>query len=49
MSFPMALAQPQHVFLQALMARSVMREDTARSMHAEITGADPAPTNNRFI
>lgn len=48
MSFPMALTQPQHVFLQALMARSVMREDTARSMHAEITGADPAQDPRAF-
>ena len=44
----MALAQPQHVFLQALMARSVMREDTARSMHVEITGADPAQDPRAF-
>ena len=30
------------------MARSVMREDTARSMHAEITGADPAQDPRAF-
>ena len=44
----MALTQPQHVFLQALMARSVMREDTARSMHVEITGTDPAQDPRAF-
>ena len=44
----MALTQPQHVFLQALMARSVMREDTARSMHVEITGPDPAQDPRAF-
>jgi hypothetical protein len=32
------LTADQHTFLQALMARSMMREDAAREMHAEITG-----------
>lgn len=42
------LTQDQHVFLQALMARSVMREDAARKMHAEIVGSDPASDPRGF-
>jgi hypothetical protein len=36
------LSQEQHCFLHALIARSVMREDDARTLHREITGSAEA-------
>ena len=43
----MALAQEQHAFLQALMARGVMLEDDARAMHASLLRLDPASADRR--
>ena len=42
------LTQDQHIFLQALMARSVMREGDARKLHGEIVGRDPASDPRAF-
>lgn len=42
------LSLDQRTFLQALMARSVIREEAARKMHAEIVGGDPTSERHGF-